>query len=70
MSTDLEIIKELEEEIGIELKELEGKVEDNTKAYKTDDNQNVIGLYVRNAGLKNSQDDFAIEKLILFGVGG
>ena len=52
MATDLETIKQLEKEIGIELKELEGEVSYNTKAYKTDSKQNVTGLYLKYVNLK------------------
>ena len=52
MASDLETIKELEKETGIKLKELKGKVRYGTKAYKTDSNQNVTGLYLNDAKLK------------------
>jgi len=52
MASDLEIIKQLEKEIRIELRELEGEVRYDTKAYKTDSNQNVTGLYLNYTGLK------------------
>ncbi len=43
MATDLEIIKELEEEFGISIKE--AKMGDkHSNYYQTDDDQNVISL--------------------------
>jgi internalin A len=52
MPTDLEILKELEKELGIELREIKGIVRGDESGRKTDANQNVVGLSLYAAGLR------------------
>jgi internalin A len=51
MPTDLEILKVLEKELGIELREIKGEVRVNKTGCKIDGNQNVVGLSLFSAGL-------------------
>jgi Leucine-rich repeat (LRR) protein len=51
MPTDLEILKDLEKELGIELREIKGEVRFDERGFKTDGNQNVVGLSLYAAGL-------------------